>query len=58
VIRNNFPEYKDVVPATGGEMADFAKFDNRRAKELLGAPFTTIEKSTIDLVKSLKQVGA
>jgi nucleoside-diphosphate-sugar epimerase len=57
-IRNNFPEYKDVIPATGGEMGDFAKFDNARAQKLLGAPFTSIEKSTVDLIKSLKEVGA
>jgi nucleoside-diphosphate-sugar epimerase len=56
-IRNNFPEYKDVVPATGGESVDFAGFNNARTKELLGKPFITIKKSTVDPVKSLKQFG-
>ena len=53
-IRSEFPEYKDIVPASGGEKVDFAGFDNTLAKELLGHPFITVQQSTVDLVKSLK----
>lgn len=61
VIRDNFPEYKDQLPPAsqkGGEPIEWATFDNGRAKWLLGAPFRTFETCIVDLVKSLKQVGA
>lgn len=53
-IRSEFSEYKDIIPATGGEKGEFAGFDNTLAKELLGKPFITVQQSTVDLVKSLK----
>ena len=53
-ILREFPEYKDVIPAKGGENAEFAGYDNTRARELLGHDFITVQQSTIDLVKSLK----
>jgi nucleoside-diphosphate-sugar epimerase len=56
-IRNNFPEYKKSFLRQVGESVKFAGYDNTRAKELLGKPFITVEQSTIDQVKSLKQVG-
>jgi len=59
IIRKNFPEYDNQLPdesKKGGELPDFAKYDNSRAKELLGKPFTTLETSIVDLVKSLKEV--
>jgi nucleoside-diphosphate-sugar epimerase len=61
IIRKNFPEYKDQLPGEsvkGGDAPEFAKIDNARVKELLGKPFTSFETSMIDLVKSLKSVGA
>ncbi|KIW08307.1 uncharacterized protein PV09_01226 [Verruconis gallopava] len=58
IIIKNFPEYAGVIPKTGGEMVEFAGYNNTRAKELLGHEFISIEKSIVDLVKSLKEVGA
>lgn len=61
IIRKSFPEYKDQLPAEsvqGGEAPDFAKIDNSRVKGLLNQPFTKFETSMVDLVKSLKNVGA
>jgi nucleoside-diphosphate-sugar epimerase len=61
IVRNNFPEYKDQLPAEsvkGGEKPEFAKINNSRFSELLGGEFTSFEKSMVDLVKSLKNVGA
>lgn len=53
-IRDEFPEYKELISAKGGALGEGFDFDNTRAKELLGHPFITIKQSTIDLVKSLK----
>jgi nucleoside-diphosphate-sugar epimerase len=61
IIRKNFPEYKDQLPAEsvkGGEAPEFAKIDNGKVQGLLGKPFTSLETSMVDLVKSLKNVGA
>jgi nucleoside-diphosphate-sugar epimerase len=61
IIRTKFPEYAEQLPAEsvqGGEAPAFAKLDNGRVKELLGQPFTSFETSMVDLVKSLKNVGA
>lgn len=61
VIRKNFPEYRDQLPAEdvkGGEQPEFAKIDNSRVKGLLNQPFTKFETSMVDLIKSLKNVGA
>jgi nucleoside-diphosphate-sugar epimerase len=61
IIRKNFPEYKDQLPAEdvkGGDAPEFAKIDNERVKGLLGKPFTSFETSMVDLVNSLKNVGA
>ncbi|KAF2429195.1 NAD(P)-binding protein [Tothia fuscella] len=63
IIRKNFPEYKDQLPAEsvkGGEGPEggFAKIDNARMQKLLGIKFRSIEESMVDLVKSLKKIGA
>lgn len=61
IIRKHFPEYADKLPAEsvkGGEAPEFAKIDNLRVKGLLGQDFTKFETSMVDLVKSLKSVGA
>lgn len=62
VIRKNFPEYKDVLPAEdakGGEMPEKVYgYDNSRTKEVLDVKFRSIGESVVDLVKSLKAAGA
>lgn len=61
-VRENFPELEGQVPGKeveGGELPEEVfKFDNRRAVELLGMKWTPLESSIVDLVKSLKEVGA
>ncbi|KFZ20141.1 hypothetical protein V502_03337 [Pseudogymnoascus sp. VKM F-4520 (FW-2644)] len=65
-IRNNFPEYKDNLPAAdapgdgdypNGSTESLHKYDNSRVVKTLGIKFRTIEESVVDLVKSLKAVG-
>lgn len=62
IVRDNFPEYEGKVPAKEVEGGEFPKevfkYDNRRAVEVLGMEWTPFEKSIVDLVKSLKAVGA
>ena len=60
IIRENFPEYKDQLPdesVKGGGYPEFAQLDNTRTKQLLDSEFTSLKKSIVDLVKSLKNVG-
>ncbi|KAK3724080.1 methylglyoxal reductase (NADPH-dependent) gre2 [Vermiconidia calcicola] len=62
-IRKNFPEYKDNLPkdsASGGDFPEGGvyKINNKRAEELLGTKWTSLEQSVVDTVKSLKEVGA
>ncbi|KFY05594.1 hypothetical protein V492_08424 [Pseudogymnoascus sp. VKM F-4246] len=65
-IRNNFPEYKDQLPAAdapgdgdypNGSTESLHKYDNSRVVKTLGITFRSIEESVVDLVKSLKTVG-
>lgn len=67
IIRKNFPEYADKLPAPnpngpgnypGGSTDNIYKFDNSRVKEVLGIKFRSLEESIVDLVNSLKKVGA
>jgi nucleoside-diphosphate-sugar epimerase len=63
IIRKNFPEYEGELPGKdikGGDYpeAGLYKYDNSRVKNVLGIEFTPLEKSIVDLVKSLKAVGA
>ena len=61
-IRNNFPELKDTVPdasVPGGKLPDAVfKIDNSQTVNTLGMKFTSLEKSIVDLTKSLQAVGA
>ncbi len=62
IIRKNFPEYEGELPGKdvkGGDYpeAGLYKYDNSRVKNVLGMEFTPLEKSIVDLVKSLKAVG-
>ena len=61
IIRKNFPEYAEANPASakGGRMPEaLYKFDNKRSIDVLGLHYKPLEESIVDLVKSLKQVGA
>lgn len=62
IIRKNFPEYEKELPGKEVKGGDYPeggvyKFDNERTKSVLGIEFTGLEKSIVDLVKSLKEVG-
>ena len=60
IIKKNFPEYKDKLPASyerDPEKFSF-KIDNSRTKDVLGIQFRDLESSIVDLVKSLKAAGA
>jgi len=63
IIRKNFPEYESQLPGKdvkGGGYPEegLYKYDNSRTKEVLGIKFRPLEESIVDLVKSLKSVGA
>jgi len=63
IIRKNFPEYADKLPsenANGGGLPAGGVYqaNNSRFKKLLGQDFISFEQSTIDLVKTLKELGA
>lgn len=61
IIRKNFPKYRDNVPegVQGGDYPEEGvyKYDNSQSKDLLGQEFISLEKSIVDLVKSLEAVG-
>jgi nucleoside-diphosphate-sugar epimerase len=62
-VRKNFPEYIDQLPGADVKSGDYPegglyKIDNSRFKGLLDKDFISFEQCMIDLVKSLKQVGA
>ena len=63
IVRKNFPGLKDKVPGEDMKGGDYPeggvyKYDNERAKGLLGKPFIQLEDSIVDLVKSLEVEGA
>lgn len=63
VVAKNFPEYKDKLPGketSGGDYPPegFFKWNNARARELLGKDFIGFDKTIVDTVKSLQAVGA
>ncbi|KAK8134387.1 NAD dependent epimerase/dehydratase [Apiospora sp. TS-2023a] len=63
VVRKNFPELKDKLPAEdvkGGDYPEggFPGYDNSQATNVLGIKWVPLEKSVTDTVKSLQAVGA
>lgn len=63
IIRKNFPELENELPGKEIKGGDYPaeglyKYDNSRAVKVLGIKFRTLEESIVDLVKSLKSVGA
>ena len=62
IIRDNFPNLKDKVPAQGTKGGGYPKegiykYDNSRVKEVLGVQFRSLKESIVDAVKSLQAVG-
>jgi nucleoside-diphosphate-sugar epimerase len=58
IIRNNFPELHDQLPAEdvkggGYPEAGLYKYDNSRTVEVLGIKFRSLEQSIVDTTKSL-----
>lgn len=62
IIRENFPELKNELPAKGtkggGYPEGIYKYDNSRVKKDLGIEFRSLKNSVVDAVKSLQAVGA
>jgi nucleoside-diphosphate-sugar epimerase len=63
IIRAHFPEYHSVLPGVDVKGGDFPEgglygYDNSRTANVLGIKFRSLEESIVDLVKSLKNVGA
>jgi len=65
-VQKHYPEYIDNLPGEdvkGGDYPDgsvnnYFKFDNSRAKGILGHDFIPFEKTITDLVLTLKKLGA
>ena len=63
IMRDNFPELKDELPAKGTKGGGFPEdgvfgCDNSRVKEVLGIEFRSLKECVIDTVKSLQAVGS
>lgn len=63
IVRRNFPEYEPLLPGTEVQGGDFPEgeiygFDNSRTADVLGIKFRSLEESIVELVRSLKNVGA
>jgi len=59
IIRKNFKEYGEALPAEGVKGGDYPEkgiygFDNGRTKEVLGIKFRSLEESIVDTVRSFK----
>lgn len=62
IIRENYPELKDQLPAKGTKGGEYPsdglyKYDNSRTKDVLGIQFRSLKESIVDTVKSLQAVG-
>ncbi|KAK3387521.1 hypothetical protein B0H63DRAFT_559024 [Podospora didyma] len=64
IVRDKFPELADKLPAAdakGGELpgeSERFKFDNKKTTELLKIDWIPLEKTVVDTVLSLKELGA
>ena len=63
IVKDNFPDLKDKVPAKGVKGGEYPeggvyKYDNSRTKTVLGIEFRGLKDSIVDTVKSLQAVGA
>ena len=62
IIRDNFPQLKDKVPPKGVKGGEYPpeiyKYNNTRARQVLGIEFRALKESIVDTVKSLQAIGA
>lgn len=63
IIRKNFKEYESELPKEDVKGGDYPEggiygYDNSQTTGVLGIKFKSLEESIVDLVKSLKSVGA
>lgn len=63
IIKTNFPELADRLPSTAEPNSGYPEggvysADNSRSKAVLGLNYLSLEKSVVDLVKVLKEMGA
>lgn len=62
IMRDNFPELKNELPAKGTKGGEYPEegifqYDNSRVKEILGIEFRSLKECVVDTVKSLQAVG-
>lgn len=62
IIRENYPDLKDKLPAKGTKGGEYPKdgiykYDNERSREILGIQYRSLKESIVDTVKSLQAVG-
>jgi len=63
IIRKNFPDLEKNLPPKDVKGGDYPeggvyKYNNKRSEEVLGMKWTPLEKTIVDLVKSLQAAGA
>ena len=63
ILRDNFPQSKDKLPAPGTKGGGFPaegmySVDNSRSKKVLGIEYRSLTESILDTAKSLQAIGA
>ena len=63
ILRENFPDYKDKLPAEGTKGGEFPtgglfECDNSRSREILGIQYRSLKDCIVDTGKSLQAMGA
>ena len=60
IVKKELPEYASYLPSNykSDKPAALFGYDNSRSKEILGLSYTPLEKTVVDTIKSLKEVGA
>lgn len=60
IIRDNFPDLKDMLPSKDlpdDTPKDIYEIDNSRSKDVLKLTYRSLKECIVDLVKSLQEVG-
>ena len=63
IIRDNFPELKNELPAKGTKGGGYPeegvfKYDSSTVRKVLGIEFRSLKETIVDAVKSLQALGA
>ena len=60
IVKKDFPEYAEQFPSEykSDKPDQIYGIDNSRSKNVLGLTYTPLEKTVVDTIKSLKEVGA